>query len=46
MTRLLVITAALVAVIVMGGGTFLMRWHIPAPTARVEKVIPDARFPR
>lgn len=46
MTRLLVITAALVAVIVMSGGTFLMPWHIPAPAARVEKVIPDARFPR
>jgi len=46
MSRLLLIIAGVVAVIVIGGGAFLMLWDIPAPTARVEKVIPDARFPR
>jgi hypothetical protein len=46
MGKLVLIFAALLAVIVIGGGAFLMLWDIPAPTARVEKVIPDARFPR
>ena len=46
MGKLALIFAALVVVIVIGGGAFLMLWDIPAPTARVEKVIPDARFPR
>lgn len=46
MGKLLLILAAVVVVIILGGGAFLMVWDIPAPTARVEKVIPDARFPR
>lgn len=46
MGKLLLIFVALVVVIILGGGAFLMVWDIPAPTARVEKVIPDARFPR
>jgi len=46
MGKLVLIFAALVVLIIIGGGAFLMLWDIPAPTARVEKVIPDARFPR
>jgi hypothetical protein len=46
MGRLLLIVMALVVVIVAGGTVFLMVWNVPAPTNRVEKVIPDARFPR
>jgi hypothetical protein len=46
MNRFLLIFVALVVVILVGGTVFLMIWDIPAPTARVEKVIPDARFPR
>ncbi len=46
MGKFFLILVALVVVIVVGGGAFLMFWNIPAPTARVEKVIPDARFPR
>lgn len=46
MNKLLLIFVAAVVVIILGGGAFLMLWNIPAPTARVEKVIPDARFPR
>jgi hypothetical protein len=45
MNRLLLLFVAVVAVIVLGGGGFLMLWNPPAPTARVEKVIPDARLP-
>jgi hypothetical protein len=46
MSKILLVLVAAVVVIVIGGGAFLMLWNIPAPTARVEKVIPDARFPR
>lgn len=41
----LIAVAALIVVIIAVTG-FLMVWDVPAPTARVEKVIPDARFPR
>lgn len=37
---------ALLVVLAIGGGVFLMVWDIPAPQARVERVIPDARFPK
>ncbi len=46
MSKLLLTVVALLVLIIVGGGAFLMVWNIPAPTARVEKVIPDARFPR
>lgn len=46
MGRFLLIILAVVVVIVVGGTAFLMVWNPPAPTARVEKVIPDAHFPR
>jgi hypothetical protein len=46
MSKLLLTVVAVIVVIIIGGGAFLMVWNIPAPTARVEKVIPDARFPR
>lgn len=31
---------------IVGGLVFLAMWDIPAPTARVEKVIPDDRLPK
>jgi len=43
------VTIAFVVVIVLlllGGGIFLLVWNPPAPTAPVEKVLPDARFPK
>ena len=46
MNRFLLILVALIILVLVGGTVFLMVWDIPAPTARVEKVIPDARFPR
>lgn len=30
---------------VVGGGIFLVTWEIPAPTAKVERVLPNDRFP-
>jgi len=37
---------AVLVVVLIGGAAFLMVWDIPAPQARVERVIPDARFPK
>ncbi|MDH5188019.1 MAG: hypothetical protein OEW37_03570 [Rhodospirillaceae bacterium] len=36
----------LVVASIVGGGIFLSTWDIPAPVAKVEKVIPDERFQR
>lgn len=36
----------LVAAVVVGGGVFLSAWDIPAPTTKVEKVIPNDQFPK
>ncbi len=46
MGKFALIAAAVVVVIVLGGATFLMVWDIPAPSARVEHAIPDARLPK
>lgn len=36
----------IVILAVLGGAAFLALWNPPAPTAPVEKVLPDARFPK
>ena len=36
----------LLLLIIVGGGVFLATWDIPSPQTRMEKVIPDDRFPR
>jgi hypothetical protein len=46
MGKLAVITGSLLVVVLVGCVGFLMTWNIPAPSAHVERVIPDARFPR
>jgi hypothetical protein len=46
MGKLVLIVVAMMGVFIIGGTAFLMLWDIPAPTARLEKVIPDAKFPR
>ena len=33
-------------VLVLGGTVFLVTWEIPPPTSRVERVLPDDKFPR
>jgi len=42
-TIVLVLAAVL---LVVGGCLFLAYWDIPAPSTPVEKVLPDARFPK
>ena len=46
MGKVLLIGMVVLVVAIAGGIGFLMVWDIPAPTTRVEKVLPDARFPR
>jgi hypothetical protein len=46
MGKLILIVVAMVGVFIIGGAAFLMVWDIPAPSGHVEKVIPDARFPK
>lgn len=31
---------------VLGGTMFLMTWEIPAPTERIERIVPDDTLPR
>lgn len=46
MFKLSRIILVLVVIVIAGGAVFLASWHIPAPTTKVEKVIPNDRFPR
>jgi hypothetical protein len=46
MNRLALIAAAAVVVVLVGGAIFLATWDIPPPSAKVEKVLPNDRFPR
>jgi hypothetical protein len=46
MGKLVVVALVVVFVLLVGGGVFLSVWDIPAPSSPVEKVIPDARFPK
>ena len=46
LTRPLLILAVVLVVLIGGGFAFLSTWNIPAPTAKIEKVIPNDRFPR
>lgn len=36
----------LVVIALAGGAVFLATWDIPAPVKKVERVLPDDRFPR
>lgn len=36
----------LLLALLVGGAVFLAMWDIPPPVAKIEKVIPDERFPR
>ena len=46
MGKFVLIVAAVIGVFFVGGAAFLMTWDIPAPTGHIERVIPDARFPK
>jgi hypothetical protein len=46
MGKVTVALIILIALLLLGGGAFLALWNPPAPSVPVEKVIPDARFPK
>jgi len=46
MGKFILIAFAVLLIVGSAGAVVLMFWDIPAPTARVERIIPDARFPR
>jgi hypothetical protein len=46
MGRLFRILFLLILLLIVGGAVLLAAWRIPAPTVKVEKVIPNDRFPR
>jgi len=46
MGKLTVGLVVAVILAVLGGAVFLALWNPPAPSAPVEKVLPDARFPK
>lgn len=46
MGKVTVLAIVVLAVAVLGGCVFLAYWDFPAPSSRVEKVLPDARFPK
>ncbi len=46
MKSISIVVLSLLILALAGGGVFLATWEVPAPTAKVEKVIPDERFPR
>jgi hypothetical protein len=46
MGRVLLIVALILVVGLLGAGAYLAFVDIPAPTQKVDKVLPDARFPK
>ncbi|MBL8805889.1 MAG: hypothetical protein JNN22_03495 [Rhodospirillales bacterium] len=46
MRRLFTLAFVGLVVVLAGFAAFLATWDIPAPTARIEKIIPNDRLPR
>ena len=46
MGKLTIGVVVVVVLAVLGGAAFLALWNPPVPSAPVEKVLPDARFPK
>jgi len=46
MGKLTIAFVLVIALVLLGGGVFLALWNPPAPSAPVERVLPDARFPK
>lgn len=44
MSKITRVLLVLLLFVVIGGAVFLLTWDIPAPTARLEKPIPNERF--
>jgi len=46
MGKLTVIIVMVFVLVGVGGALFLAYWDFPVPSTPVEKVLPDARFPK
>ena len=46
MARLTITLVIVLVLAAVGGGLFLANWNFPVASAPVEKVLPDARFPK
>jgi hypothetical protein len=46
MGRLTIILVGALVLAVLGGGLYLAYGNFPVPSAPVEKLLPDARFPK
>lgn len=46
MRKTTLVALVVLAGLIVSGGFFLLTWDIPPPSAPVEKVLPDDRFPR
>ena len=46
MGKITIAFVLVIASLLLGGAVFLALWNPPAPSAPVEKVLPDARFPK
>ncbi|MGH7126642.1 MAG: hypothetical protein ACREFI_19850 [Stellaceae bacterium] len=46
MGKVVLVLLAAVVLAVLGGLSWLAFWDIPAPNQPIERVIPDARFPK
>ncbi len=44
--NLLFVSGVAGVLVLLVGAAVLMTWEVPRPTAQVEKVIPNERFPR
>jgi hypothetical protein len=46
MGRIVILLAIVLVLAIVAGGLFLAFGNFPVPSTRVEKVLPDARFPK
>jgi hypothetical protein len=46
MGRLTILAVSVVVLVILGSLLFFAQWDFPAPSVAVEKVLPDARFPK
>lgn len=46
MTKVTLVVVLVVLLAALGGALFLAYWHFDVPRTAVEKVVPDARFPK
>ena len=46
MGRVAIVLIVILVLAIAGGFNALAYWDFPAPSTRVEKVLPDARFPK